>query len=266
MDSQNGWFFWWTSAASAVAAIDFVSLVFLFAWKYKRIDLIDSFWGPTFIVVAATAFLLGDSKSTASWLVLGLVAVWGTRLWWHIFRRFLRSDKQDPRYTALSAKWPPRYEWAQVYLRIYLVQAVLAVIISLPVIAITHSGSTTMPYIAIGAIVWLAGFLSEAAADRQLAAFTRDKNNKGKLMGKGLWRYSRHPNYFGEITQWWGIWIISVGTRYSWPAIIGPLVITYLILFVSGVPPAEERAKSKPGWDSYKRRTSMLLPLPLKNI
>ena len=263
MNLLNGWNFWWTLAASAVAAIDFVSLVFLAAWARKRIDLIDSFWGPTFIVVALTAMLLGGSKPFSAWLVFGLIVVWGVRLWWHIFRRFLRSNKQDARYTALAAKWPPRYKWAQVYLRIYLVQGLLAVIISLPMIAIAGGGTTIKtPYVVLGAAVWLTGFICEAVADRQLATFVSDKNNQGKLMTKGLWHYSRHPNYFGEVTQWWGIWIVSIGSHYSWLAVIGPLTLTYLILFVSGVPPAEERAANKPGWASYKKRTSVLVPLP----
>ena len=263
MNDLTGWSFWWTVAVCTVAAIDFMSLVFLVAWKQKRIDLVDSFWGPTFIVVALVAAYLSGPLSAGGWIITALVVIWGTRLWWHIFRRYLASSKQDPRYTELSSKWPARRKWLQVYLRVYIVQALLALVISMPVIAVLHGGgSSSSLWLVLGVAVWLVGFVCEATADRQLAGFISDKNNRGKLMTTGLWRYSRHPNYFGEVTQWWGIWLAAVGTHYAAVAVVGPLLITYLIVFVSGLPPAEARMSRKPGWDDYKKRTGILLPLP----
>jgi steroid 5-alpha reductase family enzyme len=263
MDAIGEWNFWWTLAASTVAAIDFITLVFLAAWRLRRIDLIDSFWGPTFIVAILAAVWVSGPLTISGWLIVSLIAVWSVRLWWHIFRRFLKSDRQDARYTELSRKWPTRYKWAQVYLRVYLVQALLAVVISLPVITLVHAGGVASNWwLAVGVAVWLIGFLCESLADKQLALFVGDKTNKGKLMTKGLWQYSRHPNYLGEITQWWGIWLAIIGIPYATFALIGPLTITYLIRFVSGVPPAEKRMSAKPGWQEYKDRTSMLLPLP----
>ena len=115
-------------------------------------------------------------------------------------------------------------------------------------------------------MVWLIGFFFEVVGDYQLKTFLANPKNKGKLMTPGLWRYTRHPNYFGEATMWWGIAIIALATPYGWVAIITPVLITYLLLFVSGVPMTEKSFAGKPGWDRYKRQTSIFLPLPPKEV
>ena len=118
----------------------------------------------------------------------------------------------------------------------------------------------------IGFIVWLIGFYFESVGDKQLANFIHNPENKGKLMTEGLWKYSRHPNYFGEVTQWWGIWIIALSVPYGWVAIIGPITITILILFVSGVPLLEKKYKGRSDFEAYKKRTSIFIPLPPKSF
>ena len=115
-------------------------------------------------------------------------------------------------------------------------------------------------FVLAGLIVWMVGFVFETVGDLQLEAFVA--HNPGKLMTKGLWKYSRHPNYFGEMTQWVGIGVMALSVDYGWVSLIGPFVITYLLLFVSGIPPAERRSSKRPGWDDYKRRTSAVVPLP----
>jgi steroid 5-alpha reductase family enzyme len=115
-----------------------------------------------------------------------------------------------------------------------------------------------------GLTVWALGYITETKADNQLKTFVINPKNKGTLMTDGLWKFSRHPNYFGEMLQWWGIWVVSVGTGFGLYAIVGPLVITWLLLFVSGVPLAEKRAANKPGWNTYKKQTSMIVPWPAK--
>jgi steroid 5-alpha reductase family enzyme len=142
-----------------------------------------------------------------------------------------------------------------------MVQALLATIIALPVIILLMSVYIVVPaFILAGAIVWLIGFLIEAAADLQLEEYVT--NHPGKLMKTGLWKYSRHPNYFGEMMQWWGIGIMALSVDYGWLGLIGPLVLTFLLLFVSGVPLAEKRSEKREGWGAYKRRTSVIFPLP----
>jgi steroid 5-alpha reductase family enzyme len=247
---------------SLFSAVAFLSLVFVYGQTKKRYDIIDTAWGPAFIVIAFVNVALSGHVSWAAWLTVGLVTVWGMRLAWHIFRRFLHASSEDARYTELRKKWPQKYVGLQVFLRIYLVQALLATLVSLPVIVTIHSPAP-QPWVAlVGGLVWIVGFVIESAADRQLKQFLAQPANKGKLMMSGLWNYSRHPNYFGEMTQWWGIGIIGFGASLMLSALVGPLIITLLIRFVSGVPPAERRAATKPEWEDYKKKTRMLVPLP----
>lgn len=249
---------------SFVSALAFLSLVFLFGAVKRRFDIVDTAWGPTFVVIAAVNLALASSMQWQQLLVFALVVVWAGRLAWHIGRRFMRSAGEDPRYTELRSKWPQKYLDAQVYLWIYLTQAVLACAVSAPVIIIMNVRNLRPAMLVIGLVVWLAGFAFEVVGDRQLRHFLAEPSNRGKLMTSGLWRYSRHPNYFGEITLWWGIGIMAFGTGYGEVGLIGPLTITMLILFVSGVPPAERRSSKKSGWDAYRTKTSVLIPLPPK--
>ncbi|HET7629739.1 MAG TPA: DUF1295 domain-containing protein, partial [Candidatus Saccharimonadales bacterium] len=139
-------------------------------------------------------------------------------------------------------------------------------VIVLPVTLINHSNSLDLSGLALaGGLVWLVGLSLESIGDRQLRHFMSNPDNKGKIMNRGLWRYSRHPNYFGELTQWWGIFIIALAAPLGWIGFIGPLVLTLLILFVSGIPLSEKRQAKKPGWSYYKKRTSVLVPLPPKS-
>lgn len=249
-------------ALSLLSAAVFLSLVFVYGHATKRYDIIDTAWGLVFIVIAFVNVALSGQVSWTGWLVAGLVTIWGVRLAWHIFRRFRHAPAEDARYTELRKKWPQKYVGLQVFLRIYLVQALLATLVSLPVIVAMHSPASP-PWVALaGGLVWLIGFTIESTGDRQLKQFLAQPANRGKLMTSGLWHYSRHPNYFGEMTQWWGIGIIGFGASLMFAALVGPLIITLLLRFVSGVPPAERRAASKPGWDEYKKKTRMLVPLP----
>jgi steroid 5-alpha reductase family enzyme len=116
----------------------------------------------------------------------------------------------------------------------------------------------------LGIIIWIVGFYFESTGDAQLKKFIADPANKGKLMDKGLWHYSRHPNYFGEVTMWWGIFVIALSVPYGIVSIIGPIVITILITKISGIPLVEKSFAGKPGFDEYKRTTSIFFPLPSK--
>ncbi|MDQ2973101.1 MAG: DUF1295 domain-containing protein [bacterium] len=247
-----------------LGAAAFLSIVFILAHKLKRYDLVDSAWGPTFIVVAFVNMILHWPSNFAGKIVFGLVIVWGSRLSYHILPRFIRSDSEDKRYVTLRSKWPKKYLSLQVYARIYLTQAILACLVSLPVMVSIQANNYSTFWLAVGGLVWLVGFWFELTADKQLKDFLAIKNNRGKLMIESLWSYSRHPNYFGELTMWWGLWIVTLGTGNWAVALFGPLLISFLIIFVSGLPPAEARSSQKPGWDKYKSKTSSLLPWPPK--
>lgn len=246
-------------------AVGFMSGVFLIGKRLKRYDVVDMAWGLVFIVIAVGVLFhyiltTDDDIYWGKLLITALVAIWGARLATHIGHRIARTKEEDHRYVEMRAKWRGNLE-ANIYTRVFLAQAVLATIIALPVIFVNTASQFDVPaFLIAGAIVWLVGFVFETVADLQLESHL--VHHKGELMTKGLWKYSRHPNYFGEMTQWWGIGVMALSIEYGWFSLIGPLLITFLLLFVSGVPLAEKSATKRPGWKEYKRRTSVVFPLP----
>jgi len=250
-----------SAAVCLVAAGVFMSGMFLIGRHIGRYDIVDVAWGLTFMVVVLVSFVIDQSGHTASLVLLGLVMIWGVRLSSHIYRRLRASKQEDQRYVELRRKWHVQHENLAIYLRIYLVQALLATIVCLPVLVVNAAQTDVLPmFLWAGLTLWAAGFICEALADRQLRAFIRDPRNKGCLMTSGLWKYSRHPNYFGELVQWWAIGVIALGVPYGWIGLVGPALITYLIVFVSGIPLMEKAFEGRTGWDRYKSRTSVLIP------
>lgn len=237
------------------------SVVYMLALRGKRVDIVDVAWGLSFIAIIAALWLYKPPQSAAVYIADALVVVWGTRLAWHIGKRFMRSQRQDERYTQLMTRWPKQFVALQLFFKIFALQAVLATIISLPMVAL-HVYQPNISWVVIAGIsVWVIGFIFEAVADWQLARFLQQPQHP-ELMTTGVWRYSRHPNYFGEMTMWWGIAIMSFATPAGWMGVVGAATITWLLVFVSGVPLAEASARRKKGWQAYVRTTSMLLPLP----
>lgn len=254
-----------TIILSVALAVGFMSGVFVIARQLRRYDIIDMAWGLVFILIAAgtLVYVVVMNQTDIHWgklLMTALVTIWGARLATHIGHRLKRNTSEDPRYVELRSNWKGNME-RNIFFRIYIVQALLAVIIALPIIFLNTSEYIPVPaFLLAGAIVWLVGFVFESTADLQLEASIA--HNPGKLMTKGLWKYSRHPNYFGEMMQWWGIGLMALSVDYGWFSLIGPLVLTFLLLYVSGVPLAEKRAEKREGWATYKRRTSVIFPLP----
>jgi steroid 5-alpha reductase family enzyme len=249
----------------------FVFMTFMFAISrfLRRTDVVDAAWGPAFVVAAGTAFILNQFElvlgANVQTLATVLVLVWAARLSLTIGMRLLRKS-EDQRYIDLRKQWKGN-EPFNTFLRIFAVQALLATVISSAVIHVNLSLPAPLGVFAyIGLAVWLVGFFFEAVGDWQLKSHLADPKNKGKLMTRGLWKYTRHPNYFGEATMWWGIFIIVLSTPYGWLGIITPAIITYLLLFVSGVPMTEKAFEGRPGWKAYARRTSKFLPLPPNKV
>lgn len=207
---------------------------------------------------------LAVEPSSRSLLMWCLVFAWGARLASHIWRRnALRGP--DRRYDELSSQWPKRGFWTRAYLSVFIVQALLIFIISLPVtLAASHNARSLEVFDVAITALWLVGFVFEAVSDRQLGRFVANPSNRGRLMSQGLWQYSRHPNYFGELLQWWALSFLALGSSWGWVGLAGPAVLSYLILCVSGVPPIERRHSQRPGYADYKRRTSLIIPLPPK--
>jgi steroid 5-alpha reductase family enzyme len=169
---------------------------------------------------------------------------------------------EDARYGAWRNAWGNGwYFYVRSFIQVFLLQGFLALIIATPVILMTAQViSLNVVWVIVGAVIWIGGFLCESIADAQLKKFLANPANKGHIMQAGLWKYSRHPNYFGEVTQWWGIFIIGLGTSSVLLGIIGPLVITFLIVFVSGIPLSEKNMARNPEFEEYKNKTSVLIP------
>jgi steroid 5-alpha reductase family enzyme len=250
-------------AMLAVMLWVYMSVWFVVSLVQKRNDVADVAWGLGFVLCAWVSWIAGPQTSVG-FLVTLLVTIWGTRLAWHIHARHV-GKPEDYRYAAWRAAWG---KWFVIrsYAQIYLLQGALLYCIALPVIVINDTWSAAVPVGAIaGACIWAVGFFFESVGDAQLRAFLRNPANRGKLMQEGLWKYTRHPNYFGEVTQWWGIWVIAGSFGGAWWTVVGPFVITVLILKVSGVPMLEVKMKQHPDFAVYAKRTSMFIPMPQRH-
>ena len=239
------------------------SLWFLVALKLRRYDVADVAWGIGFIVLALAAQFSAASISIRGIIVLALVAIWGARLSLHIGLRN-RGKAEDPRYRKWREEWG-RHATVRAYFQIFLLQGLLMVVILIPVTHVLVQGSSDLTWLdAAGLVIWLIGFVFEAIGDFQLDQFKKDPGNRGPINTSGLWKYTRHPNYFGEVTLWWGVWLIACSTSGGWKTVFGPATITALILFVSGIPLLEKKYQGNIQFEQYKRRTSAFFPLPPK--
>ncbi len=245
----------------ALALFVYMNIWFLLAVVLKRNDVADIAWGLGFVLMSWAAFLFSE-LSARSLLVNVLVTIWGTRLAWHIARRNLRKS-EDSRYAVWRASW--KHFYLRSYLQIFMLQGFFLYIILFPALFIHASTTQNLQAIdVVGTVVWIIGFFFESVADRQLRDFLRDPANKGTIMDCGLWAYSRHPNYFGEVVQWWGIFLIALTLPHGYVTVVGPLLLTFLILFVSGIPMLEKKYAGRSDFEAYKKRTSVFFPLPRK--
>jgi steroid 5-alpha reductase family enzyme len=238
----------------------YMTLWFLISLIKRRNDVADVAWGVGFVLLAWTSFFLSGGSGARGILVGILVSIWGLRLSWHIHARH-RGKPEDFRYTTWRREWG-KWFYARSYAQVYLLQGALLFLVALPMLMINRRPRGTVGFLGgVGVCVWLFGFLFESIGDAELARFARDPHNRRKILQTGLWQYTRHPNYFGEVVQWWGIWLLAVGVPGGgWFGIIGPLTITFLILKVSGIPMLEKKMAENPDFTDYKRRTSVFLP------
>jgi steroid 5-alpha reductase family enzyme len=237
----------------------YVNIWFAISLLKKRNDVADIAWGLGFPILAWTSFFLESVSGLRGLLVNTLVSIWGLRLAWHIYSRN-KNNPEDYRYLKWRKEWG-KWFYLRSYMQIYILQGFLMFLISLPLLSINQNSYSSLKWLDfIGIMIWLFGFFFEAVSDAQLSKFLKNPANKGKLMTTGLWKYTRHPNYFGEVTLWWGIWLISVSETLKIFTIIGPLTITFLILKVSGIPMLEKRMEQHPDFAKYKEKTSAFIP------
>lgn len=252
-----------TLVFAAVVIWIYMTAWFLFALMIKRNDVADVAWGFGFVVAGVAGLIKTQSYSFTSILVSILLLMWGLRLSWHIAQRNIKKP-EDYRYKAWRDSWG-KWFIVRSYLQIFMLQGFLMLIIVSPVFIIhTYSNDGVLPLTVLGTVLWVFGFLFESTGDKQLKEFLSKPKNKGHVMNQGLWKYTRHPNYFGEVTQWWAIGIIALSFNYGWLGLVGPAAITFLIVKVSGVPLLENKYSDNPEYQKYKARTSMLIPLPSK--
>jgi steroid 5-alpha reductase family enzyme len=247
----------------------FFTLFFIIAQIKKNNGLADIAWGLGFVVVAVTSLIYKGDYTLIPLVVTGLVMLWGFRLFFYIGLRNWNKP-EDYRYVDMRKKWKTHLV-LKAYVFVFMVQGLLLFIISIPIQLSSLASGTAdslLQYIVLGlgVILWLTGFFFEAVGDNQLKVFKSKPENKGKILSTGLWKYTRHPNYFGEALMWWAIWIVSLSSLVylNLLGIISPVLITYLLLFVSGVPLLEKKYKNNALFQEYAKKTSVFFPLPPK--
>ncbi|MDP9845060.1 DUF1295 domain-containing protein [Streptosporangium lutulentum] len=255
---------WWSLLASAAALAALLAATLAVALRVGRHSVIDVAWGLGFTVVALVSFLMSDGDPARRLLVPALTAVWGVRLALHIGRRNI-GESEDPRYERMLARAPGSRTLYAIR-AVYVTQGVVLLLVSLPVqVALSETAALGRSSWLVwsGTALWLVGFVFETVGDRQLARFRADPGNRGEVLDTGLWRYTRHPNYFGDACVWWGLFLIAAD---RWPGVLtvlSPVLMTYFLVARTGKPLLEAQlSESRPGYADYVRRTSGFLPLP----
>lgn len=250
---------------SAVAVALALGATFAIAARRDRHDTIDTVWGLGFALIAVVTFVasIGSGDPLRRVLVTALTVIWGVRLAVHIFRRN-QARGEDPRYAEIVAKAGDK-PGGYLVRHVYLPQGVIMWVVSLPVQAAQYLtvGVDWVDIVGVG--VWLLGFGFEAVGDAQLARFSADPSNRGGILDTGLWRYTRHPNYFGDACVWWGLYLFGVHHWIGIAVIVAPIVMTLFLANGTGKPMTEKRMHgTRPGYADYVARTSGFLPLPPK--
>lgn len=244
---------------SAFFVVLFMTGVFCLALVKKDNSIVDIAWGLGFVGVAILTFFHEEGWTTRHVLVSSLILIWGMRLAIHIGVRKRRKD-EDFRYAKWRQEWGRRFV-LRSYFQIFMLQGILLLIIALPIVLINGSDRpdlTLMDFCGVG--VWGIGLIFEVVADDQLRRFKKRTENKGKILTSGLWKYSRHPNYFGEVLLWWGIFLCALSIENGWIAILSPLMISFLLLRVSGVTMLEKKYEGRPDYEAYAKRTNAFFP------
>lgn len=246
----------------AILAI-YMSSLFVASLLIRNNGVADIGYGAAFMVVIGSTALHVDAPSSLALMLAALAFVWGLRLAIRIFRKNYRKP-EDFRYKAWRDAWGKSFI-VRSFLQVYMLQGLVVFVVALPItlsLAFPASKPSSLLF-AVGMAIWCIGFFFEAVGDYQLDRFLKNPENKGIIMTTGLWKYSRHPNYFGESTMWIGIAIAASGlSTFPLLGFVSPILITFLLLKVSGVPLLEKRFAGNPAWEAYKARTSVFVPLP----
>ena len=246
---------------AALIILVLVTLLWIWSIIIKNVSIVDLFWGFGFVVVNAFYLFMSGELNTRKILILTLVGLWGLRLAIYLAWRNIGKG-EDFRYQEFRRYYGPKRYWWFSYFQTFLLQGALIMIVSLPLLGINSSASSgdlnVLDY--IGIVVWIIGFVFEAGGDFQLAIFKNDPANRGKVLNTGFWKYTRHPNYFGDSAVWWAYAIFSMAAGSYWQ-IIGSIVMTLLIIRISGVALLEKTLNNtKPQYKEYVQKTSSFFP------
>jgi steroid 5-alpha reductase family enzyme len=237
-------------------------LAWAIATARGNVGLVDIFWSLFLLVAAGWHFMDTNPRGPRATFVLILVSIWALRLAIYLAARNWHAP-EDHRYQVIRARNQPGFAWKSFYL-VFLLQALLAFIVSAPLYVAMQTSAPLNPMDALGALLVVAGFMIEAMADAQLSAFRTVPINRGRVLDTGLWRYSRHPNYFGEFCVWWGFGLIAAASS-AWWTLASPLLMSVLLLRVSGVSLLEKDiGNRRPAYSAYVARTNAFFPGPRK--
>jgi steroid 5-alpha reductase family enzyme len=244
---------------SAAAIFVYMVVVFFWATLIKDNSIVDIGWGMGFLVVISTGLLLLPAINTFHAALVAMVFIWGLRLSGYIFSRH-RNVGEDYRYVQWRKEWG-KYVVPRAFFQIFMLQGGFMYIIALPLMIAVANPSAVINWVSItGIVLWLIGFLFEAVGDYQKSQFKANQANSGKIMQSGLWRYTRHPNYFGEVLLWWGIWVFVLPAGYWYVTIISPIILTFLLTKVSGVAMLEKKYAGNKEFEEYARKTNGFIP------
>jgi steroid 5-alpha reductase family enzyme len=252
------------STASLAILVAVHGITFGIGRRIGRYNIVDVTWGLGFVAVGAVAAALGTGDPFRRILLLALVAIWGLRLAWHMVVKSAGKG-EDPRYRDLLRG---DFSAGNVLRKVFVVQAAATWFISLPLQVSAILGPTAVvvrPVLIAGVAVWLIGVLLEAVGDHQLRRFKADPANTGVIMDRGLWAWTRHPNYFGDACVWWGLWLASIAGWVSLAAVLSPVLMTYFLVYVTGARLTEKYMARRPGFAEYCSRTSFFVPLPRRS-
>jgi steroid 5-alpha reductase family enzyme len=244
---------------SLTVLLIYMTAIFALALWLKDNSIVDVAYGLAFVLTCGTAFLFYGEGHPRQWLVVSLISIWGLRLAGHIFQR-KKGEGEDFRYRQWREEWGDTFLWRS-FLQIFMLQGTVIFLVALPALLVINNPGDKLGVLdSLGILIWLIGFGFEAIGDWQLLRFKRKAENRGKIIRSGLWRYTRHPNYFGEAVLWWGLFLIAFKVPYGAVALISPLLIDFLLLKVSGIPMLEAKYQSNPEFLAYKERTNAFFP------
>lgn len=254
-------------ASSAAAVLVLMLVTWAVGTARHDVSIVDIVWGLGFAVVATVAFVVGDGSGARRGLLLAMVGLWGLRLAGYLAWRNL-GHGEDRRYQKMRRHHGEHF-WLVSLGTVFLLQGALMLVVSLPVQLAAGAAEPAGlgPLAALGVAVWLVGLVFEVGGDLQLARFKADPANEGEVMDRGLWAWTRHPNYFGDFCVWWGVFLVAAETGAGRWGVIGPIVMTVFLLRVSGVALLErDIGTRRPGYAAYAARTSAFVPRPPRRL